>query len=81
MLYEVITEESDVTAKGKPDAKTAEPTAKKPGFLIRLMLRLHMHPLSVHVPNGILPVAVVFLAIAIFLGIKSLEPVVSYNFV
>lgn len=80
-FVEIDAEESEVTAQGKSDAKMAEPAAKKPGVLIRLMLRLHMHPLSVHVPNGILPVAVIFLAIAIFLGIKSLEPVVFYNLI
>ncbi len=62
-------------AKVKPDEKQG------PNFLSRLILKMHVHPISVHMPNGILPVAVIFLAVTIFLGIISFETAAFYNMV
>ncbi|MFV0437309.1 MAG: rubredoxin-like domain-containing protein [Desulfopila sp.] len=61
--------------------QAAAQPAERPGLLARVMLRLHVHPVSVHLPNGILPVAVIFLVVVIFLGIKNLEPVAFFNLV
>lgn len=47
----------------------------------RLILALHLHPITVHFPNGIIPVAVVFLALAIYTKIELLESVAFYNFI
>lgn len=83
--------EIDSEGKELPAAKKAEtdipvtddkPVQKQgPSFLARLVMKLHIHPISVHSPNGILPVAVIFLAISIFLGIKSFEAAAFYNLV
>jgi len=54
---------------------------KKPGFISRMIMKLHLHPIAVHMPNGILPIAVIFLAISIFLNIKAFEPAAFYNLV
>lgn len=49
--------------------------------LADLVLKLHLHPITVHFPNGILPAAVVFLALAVYFNIVSLEVAAYYNFI
>lgn len=74
--------ELPAAAATKPAGKTAAPVQEqKPGILARIMMALHLHPISVHMPNGILPIAVIFLAIAIFLNHKNFEPAAFYNLV
>ncbi|SHO43557.1 rubredoxin-like domain-containing protein [Desulfopila aestuarii] len=68
-------------AKVETKDTSAPVQAKKPGFIVKMMMRLHLHPISVHMPNGILPIAVIFLAISIFLNIKAFEPAAFYNLV
>jgi len=46
-----------------------------------LILKLHLHPITVHFPNGILPVVVCFLALALFFNIVSLELAAYYNLI
>jgi len=68
-------------AKVKTHEMSGPVPDKKPGFIARMMMKLHLHPISVHMPNGILPIAVIFLAISIFLNIKGFEPAAFYNLV
>jgi uncharacterized membrane protein/rubredoxin len=49
--------------------------------LIRLMLRHHLHPISVHFPNGLLPASVVFLVLGILFGFSSFNEAGFYNMV
>ena len=49
--------------------------------LADLLVRNHLHPISVHFPNGILPVVVSFLAIAVFFNLASLEVAAFYNLI
>ncbi|MFH0783962.1 MAG: DUF2231 domain-containing protein [Pseudomonadota bacterium] len=46
-----------------------------------LILKLHLHPISVHFPNGILPAVVGFLAISMYFHIVSLEQAAYYNLI
>ncbi len=46
-----------------------------------LILKLHLHPISVHFPNGILPAVVAFLAISMFFHVASLELAAYYNMI
>lgn len=67
-----------------PASAGAAPQAagpKRPGLLARMIMALHLHPISVHMPNGILPVAVVFLALAVFMGMEVFEKAAYYNLV
>lgn len=67
-----------------PAAAGAEaiPTASAPNFVSRLyaflisqLVKNHGHPMTVHVPNGVLPAAVLFLTLAIVLELVNfLEP-------
>lgn len=59
-------------------ATAAAPAKKKSGllnWLAGLVLKLHLHPITVHFPNGILPVVVIFLGLAIWLTMLSAETV------
>jgi len=68
----------------KDVAETAAPE-KAPSTILdkigSLVLKFHLHPITVHFPNGILPAAVAFLALAVFLKIAFMEQVAYYNFV
>ena len=64
------------------------PQAKKPGtgfrahnLAVAWMTRLHAHPISVHIPNGVLPVAVLFLFLASFFQIPTLGLAAFYNLI
>lgn len=74
--------ELPVVGKTEAAAPAAKPAEKqRPGFMARLVLRLHIHPITAHIPNGILPVALIFLAISIFFGIGVFEAAAYYNLV
>jgi len=49
--------------------------------LATLFLRHHLHAISVHFPNGILPVVVGFLGISVWLNMASLEIAAFYNLI
>ena len=51
------------------------------GMLAKLVLGLHIHPISVHFPNGLLPASVVFLAIGIFLGLAAFNEAAFFNMI
>lgn len=46
-----------------------------------LLLENHLHPISVHSPNGIIPVAVIFLVLAVLFQFSSLESAAYYNMI
>ncbi|MBM9519557.1 hypothetical protein JWG39_06955 [Desulforhopalus vacuolatus] len=57
---------------------------KKGGFydaLCRFFVKNHIHPISAHFPNGIMPAAVLFLLIGLFSGSAVLEDAAWYNLV
>jgi hypothetical protein len=71
----------------EPAPKVTVPKPKEPGLLdkykiyIDLMAKLHAHPIAVHIPNGVLPVAVIFLFISILFKHRGLEAAAFYNLV
>ncbi len=46
-----------------------------------LVVKHHLHPIAVHTPNGVLPLALVFLAIGIVLGLTGFEQAAFYSLV
>lgn len=58
-----------------------EKDAGLPGILVKLILENHLHPISVHMPNGIVPAAVLFLFLAVGLKMSSFEVPAFYNMV
>ena len=45
------------------------------------MAKYHAHPISVHIPNGVLPVSVFFLFLGLLFGSVGLEAAAFYNLV
>jgi rubredoxin/uncharacterized membrane protein len=71
-----------VGAAVSPGAKPA--VAAGPGLFDRLaglVLKFHLHPITVHFPNGILPAVVVFLLLASFFKIAILESAAYFNLI
>ena len=68
-----------------PTAKPSPaPAAGRKTMLERvtgLVLALHLHPITVHFPNGILPAVLVFLGISVYFGIAALETAAYYNLI
>ncbi|MBU3948740.1 MAG: rubredoxin [Proteobacteria bacterium] len=78
------------TAASKPDdtkkqnADTTDQKGFKKGFIDKigkLMVKHHAHPISVHFPNGVLPVAVLFVFIAAVFDFHNLGQAAFYNMV
>ncbi len=49
--------------------------------LADLLVHHHLHPISAHFPNGVLPIVVSFLAITLFFDIAGLETAAFYNLI
>ncbi|MCP3931848.1 MAG: hypothetical protein GY705_22465, partial [Bacteroidetes bacterium] len=46
-----------------------------------VVLKLHLHPITVHTPNGILPMAIIFLALVTFYNYQSFELAFFYSMI
>jgi len=82
----------EVDAKGRALSNVTQdspaPQEKVPAVKKTLMSRLgdlaldlHLHPITVHFPNGILPVVVGFLLLSVFMDIISLGEAAWYNLI
>ena len=71
---ETETKETDV----KPEASISTP---KRNMLFDLMVKHHIHPVSVHIPNGVLPVCVVFILLAALFSSSGLSQAAFYNLI
>lgn len=87
----------EIDAEGKalnePEVKEPEPaevpaaaTEKQKsstffGKFTAFSLKHHLHPITVHFPNGILPAAVIFLALAFYFNLPMLETAAYYNLI
>ena len=66
-------------------AATADPEPVSPfkdsryRWLLEMMTRYHGHPISVHIPNGLLPVAILFIFLSAWFGIKGMAGAATYN--
>ena len=56
-------------------------SSKSNGFLTQQILKHHLHPMTVHVPNGVIPIAVLFVFGAVILQAYSLVEAAFYNLV
>ncbi len=90
-MFEEIDEEGKVLEEAKPEsADYVKPDLSEKGRkrsssifakFVAFSLKHHIHPVMVHFPNGILPAAVVFLAISVYFNVVSLEVAAYYNFI
>jgi uncharacterized membrane protein/RNA polymerase subunit RPABC4/transcription elongation factor Spt4 len=49
--------------------------------LYQLMVKHHVHPISVHIPNGVLPVSVLFIFLAVIFKFTGLSQAAFYNLI
>lgn len=70
------------TAESKPAPKVQTTFLLKAYTLAsEQIVKHHLHPIMVHTPNGILPMALVFLLITAFFGLPLFETAALYSFV
>ncbi|MGD9948748.1 MAG: rubredoxin-like domain-containing protein [Desulfobulbus sp.] len=89
MFVEIIEEEQVarehpiVEEPASPAPSTAEPTFLTKVYTLasEQILRHHLHPIAVHTPNGILPMALIFLLITALLGLPLFETAAFYSFI
>ncbi len=88
----VLLEPAEASAPSTPEATEPSapaietPAAAKPveryyEWVTEKMTQLHAHPISVHIPNGVAPVAVLFALLAALSGSPALERVATANMV
>jgi rubredoxin len=65
----------------EPPPSFSSPYQKYVDQIEQLMVVYHAHPISVHIPNGVLPVSVLFLVLAMMFSCPSLETAAFYNLV
>ena len=80
---EIIEKEGETLTEQvvQPNGDEAGGKQEKAGGLAALVMKHHLHPIAVHTPNGVLPLAVVFLFIALVLGGSSFEKASFYSLV
>jgi len=49
--------------------------------MLDFMVKHHVHPISVHIPNGVLPVSVIFIVLAAVFNCSGLSQAAFYNLV
>lgn len=64
----------------EPEAGASDKKAQ-PGFFRRMVMKHHLHPIAVHTPNGVLPMALVFLAVGVVLGLAGFEQAAFFSLV
>ena len=50
-------------------------------FMIQMMLKHHAHPVSVHIPNGVLPVSFILMILSVLTGGQALATAAHINMV
>jgi len=75
--------ETPETAAAEPQAASPETavTTAGPSALASVVMKLHLHPISVHTPNGVLPLALIFLLLGSVFGLTVFEKASYYNLV
>ncbi|MFH0921090.1 MAG: DUF2231 domain-containing protein [Fibrobacterota bacterium] len=79
MFVEVTSSETAPETLPAPDKQDIQAKSPEISVIARLIHTLHAHPITVHIPNGVLPVTVLFLAIAILFKSGSFDVAAFYN--
>jgi hypothetical protein len=91
-FVEIVSKEEEIDAKTDPiepetgpketDAETKIPVPlSKYDRIYQLMVKHHVHPISVHIPNGVLPVSVIFIFLSAVLKFSGLAQAAFYNLI
>jgi uncharacterized membrane protein len=66
----------------KTDLKPESPIFRsKLNPIFDLMVKHHVHPISVHIPNGVLPASVIFIVLAALFNFSGLSQAAFYNLI
>jgi len=79
MFVEVTALEVVPEASPAPEKKDVEAKSPEISVIAGLIHKFHAHPISVHIPNGVLPVTVLFLAIALLFKSPDFAAASFYN--
>ena len=74
----VSNKHQEADSKSEPQATMAVTAYDR---LFDLMVKHHVHPVSVHIPNGVLPVSVIFIVLAVAFNCSGLSQAAFYNLV
>ena len=66
-------------SEAAPENKSVPAKSPEISFIAGLIHKLHAHPITVHIPNGVIPLIVLFLAIAILFKSGSFDTAAFYN--
>ena len=85
MFIEIFDEAPTAASAAEPSAEAPPPPltplAKTLAMATSLTMKHHLHPITVHTPNGVVPMAVLFLLITAFLGFPLFETAAFYSMV
>jgi len=79
-FIEIVSEEPVETQMDQPESK---PPISRPKLnpIFDLMVKHHVHPISVHIPNGVLPASVIFIVLAALFNFSGLSQAAFYNLI
>ena len=88
-FIELVSEEPVETQMDQPESKDKnmdskpEPPIFRPKLnpIFDLMVKHHVHPISVHIPNGVLPASVIFIVLAALFNFSGLSQAAFYNLI
>ncbi|MFC1515276.1 rubredoxin-like domain-containing protein [Thermodesulfobacteriota bacterium] len=78
---------ADEATTAEPETKAADSIPESTAFsskwdpLFDQMIKHHVHPVSVHIPNGVLPVSVIFIVLAAVFNFSGLSLAAYYNLI
>jgi uncharacterized membrane protein len=80
-FVEISPEEAAAAPDSPAPAQPAEPASKTNiyDFATALISKHHIHPIAVHIPNGVAPAAVIFIALATFFQLENFALAAFYN--
>jgi len=88
-FIEIVSEEPVETQIDPPESEDKNMDSKPESPIFRpklnpiydLMLKHHVHPISVHIPNGVLPASVIFIVLAALFNFSGLSQAAFYNLI
>lgn len=72
-MFEEVVEEKVVAVEESKSAPQKNTSPEQVGGIAKLVMKLHLHPILVHTPNGALPIALIFMILSVILGQPMLE--------
>ncbi len=73
--------EQDAAPASSDPAAAVASSAEEPSAIAALVMKFHLHPIMAHTPNGVLPMALIFLLLGSVLGMTGFETASFFSFV